>query len=508
MNKKACIVVYIILFLLLIGCTPSITPLSVTISPRLINSPTSSDTDVPLLLVTPTILESIPPQIGTLTSKPFTTPTIDLNSTARPTFEPAKIQAHTPYPTAQCPVEDLNYKIAPDVFTRKGNLDNVSAALDEIKKGASFHQIIQVIKKIDPEHDDMFQLIDVTGDGVPELVLRNLSINIIGCDNGSYKTLLQYGAGYAPIILAVQDVNRDGNPEIVLTYWVGSGGNSVVDILEWDGKRFNSIVQAFPAQTVPYDTRQSRILDWYGSLSNSGSVPIMNAGAKIALEDIDHDGLKELLLTDKGPLSFDTIYNFGPWRGQTVVFKWDGQFYVLSSINLTAPVYRFQAVQDADRLFMLGDYDQALKLYQDVIFSDKLDWWSSDKKVRIMLAAPEKPQALTPDPNDYDLFSAYARYRILLNHLNRGWVSDAATVYKTLIDKIPAGSKGYPFVELAKMLWNEYQQKQDIRQACAPVIQHLRDHPEVLDLIGGSFGEPPYGEQSHDYIPEDLCPFN
>ena len=101
----------------------------------------------------------------------------------------------------------------------------------------------------------------------------------------------------------------------------------------------------------------------------------MNGQAKINIEDIDQDGLKELILTDTGPKHPDTLYNFGPWRGQEVVYKWDGSNYVFFSLKLTAPHYRFQAAQDADRLFMAGSYDQAIKLYQDVIFSDKLESW-------------------------------------------------------------------------------------------------------------------------------------
>ena len=120
----------------------------------------------------------------------------------------------------------------------------------------------------------------------------------------------------------------------------------------------------------------------------------------------------------------------------------------------------------------------------------------------------QPPPDFLPDPDDYDLFSAYARYRILVNHLSRGWTGDAATVYTTLLDKVPTTSKGYPFVELATLLWKTYQQTKDIKEACAPVIEYLKDHPDIPDLIGGPYGDTPFGNQTHTYIPEDLCPFN
>lgn len=44
------------------------------------------------------------------------------------------------------------------------------------------------------------------------------------------------------------------------------------------------------------------------------------------------------------------------------------------------PQYRFQASEDTDQAVAVPAYDQALDLYRPVIFNDKLDWWSEDRK--------------------------------------------------------------------------------------------------------------------------------
>ena len=192
-----------------------------------------------------------------------------------------------------------------------------------------------------------------------------------------------------------------------------------------------------------------------------------------------------------------------------MVFTWDGIHYLYSSIELEPPTYRFQAVQDADRYFLMGEYEKALELYQDVIFSEKLDWWSPEKQRFIgdsffaNMAGIETP---TPPPSNNDEYfelATYARYRIVLHHLARGWISDANITYTTLIEKSPEGSPGYPYASMATILWNEYQKSSSLELSCISVIDFVQSHPEILDVLGSY----EHGSQSHRYVSEDVCPF-
>jgi len=368
--------------------------------------------------------------------------------------------------------------------------------------------------------------VDLTGDGVSELVIEQLfNLVVIGCNHGGYTTLLDFNPTHdgAPSIVAAQDMNLNGIADLVLTYDVTSGSNAVIDILEWDGSQFKSLIQANHGQNSVATSRLAKALYWYSQGSQPWfedpevNVPTMNGGAQITIRDLDNDGTKELIVTDKGPLHPDTIYNFGPWRGQQVVFKWDGLHYLYAALALEPPLYRFQAVQDADRFFFMKEYDQALAIYQEVVFSDKLDWWSQDKFMFLrnsyyaQMTKDVPPPTPVPDLNEYSNLAAYARYRILLYHLVQGQSDEASVVYKILLEKFPTGSAGQPYAEMAALLWNEYTRTQSLESACLPVVAYVESHPETMDALGNNaFIRANYvshGFQSHLYAPEDICPF-
>jgi hypothetical protein len=234
----------------------------------------------------------------------------------------------------------------------------------------------------------------------------------------------------------------------------------------------------------------------------------MNHIASITITDIDGNGTKELVLKDYGPAGFDIIVNFGPWRGKRVVFTWDGLHFLLSFVEMDPPEYRFQALQDADRFFLMGDYDRALGYYQNVIFSKGLEWWSEERKdyerqtYYASLLEPPTPIPPDPDPNEYPTLAAYARYRILLLHLTLGWESDAKVIYDSLQQKFPQGVTGHQYASLATTLWSSYQRSGDLAAACSEVIEYVDGHQdEILYPLN-----PYHYGQSHRYTPEDICP--
>jgi len=102
---------------------------------------------------------------------------------------------------------------------------------------------------------------------------------------------------------------------------------------------------------------------------------------------------------------------------------------------------------------------------------------------------------------EYDQLSAYARYRIMIIYLNKGWDGDAKTIYQTLQEKYPKENPGYPYVEMATEFWNEYQLSHDVASACNKAITYATDHKEILEPLGS------HGLWDKNYTPDSICPF-
>jgi hypothetical protein len=234
----------------------------------------------------------------------------------------------------------------------------------------------------------------------------------------------------------------------------------------------------------------------------------MNGVAQILVFDTDLNGTKELVLADNGPQHWDTLYNYGPWRAKRATFNWDGLHFLYSSLELAPPTYRFQALQDADRFFLLADYDQALTLYRQVIFDSELEWWTAERMQYIWyqrfgedsgLPPPEPP---LPNPDEYPSLAAYARYRIALHHMARGWLQDAETVLDGLVSEFGTHPSADAYVDAALLLWDSHQQSLDLSAACQRVVRYFEDNTHLLEVLGRG-----HGLQSHAYVPIDTCPF-
>jgi hypothetical protein len=171
-------------------------------------------------------------------------------------------------------------------------------------------------------------------------------------------------------------------------------------------------------------------------------------------------------------------------------------------------IYRFQAVEDADRATLLGEYDSALSLYQDVIFSDKLDSWSEERALQISARlevwyGTPTPTAFPEDKTEYPRLAAYAYYRMVILHTFLSEMEAAQVKYATLQEKFPTGSPGQPYVEMASAFWDAWQSTHKMYDGCAAAIGYAAAHPEILTPLGSDY----HGQQSHIYVPADVCPF-
>lgn len=156
------------------------------------------------------------------------------------------------------------------------------------------------------------------------------------------------------------------------------------------------------------------------------------------------------------------------------------------------PEYRFQAVQDGDRALAAGDIDQALDFYRQVIYSDTLGWWSPDREQFIWdvydttFTNDPTPDPPTLDSNEYDNLAAYARFKLMVIYVSRGWHADAKIMFDYIQRLYPEDKVGHPYSELASIFWNDYESSRSIAAGCQAAIDFASLHnKEIIYYIKG-----------------------
>lgn len=370
-----------------------------------------------------------------------------------------------------------------------GSAEGLETALDEITlpDGSTTWQSKVQVKTI-----------DITGDTAPEVLVDLLffvegqyadgAIFVYACRDGRFigGSLTSIGGqvfpGYEPehAIRAVQDMNNNSVPEIVISYIEIMGTHSnftrCFEILEWDGDDFVPRIQ--------------------GRGYEPHSIKVENGDGVI--EDADGDGTIDLVITSgmgRGPeaSSFE--------RPRKEIWSWDGQAFTLQCSSPEGePVFRWQALQDGDDAARCGDYDAALALYQQAVFDEELLGWSEGRFADDTLYSVTP----TPDPNERPRINAYGRYRIMLLHVAHGFLPEAKIVYETLLEKFPSGIVGSQYAELAAAFWIAFEESGDIGYACSQAASHAAIHEDkILRPLGQDF----YGSIGYEYTPEDICPY-
>lgn len=353
--------------------------------------------------------------------------------------------------------------------------------------------IVQALVDLGKSEGLDFLYRDLTNDGVPELGVSIRGFEIFGCVEGKYyevKEVMDDGRLSIVPILSIDDINKNGIPEVLLDRTPLGLAALPYALLEWNGIEYKDLFE------IPDDTERG---------------DHVHVGTEISLVDLEDDGIQEYIWDDTGIPELAGFQDGLPWRPVTNYFQWNGQVFQLYKKVYGSPEYRFQAVQDADDAVMWGEYDRALALYQDVIFSDLLKPWSPelrDFEYDVWMASysnyptPYPPPAA--DPNEYYNLAAYARYRIMLLHVARGYLPEAEIVYNTLQEKYPEGQQGHMFAELAQEFWEEYVHSQNMEQSCSVAIQYAKEHEDTIYYyISSDY----HGWQSRFYRLIYFCPF-
>jgi hypothetical protein len=478
---------FILLIFLLAGCYPSET-------------------------ISPTNSISIPTQTHQPSPTPSPTPTI------QPTIALTSTVTLTPdTPLSECPSGNLELK--PD-FTQQLSAEFPhlgESILAFLNSGGTPQAVIQALswteqQGLSPDwaydssiknksafnESHLFEK-DLTSDGIPEFVVSRINLYIFGCRNEKYEILLELenddflNRVAAPWIIAIDDLNSDGLPEIVVKSYYGRLGETAFRIFEWRSENFQSLLVFEPASK-------------YFLKSDIFEISV----GDLILDDLDKNGTKEVIIR-----GYELLTDGLPTRGEQYTFKWNEINFVFSSKEYSKPVYRFEAVQDGDRYSKVGNYDKAISFYQDAIFSNKLDWWSSERnryEVNCFGSKPNCPYFPTPpspDPKEYFNLAAYSRFRLMLIYILRGWQPDAEVVYNELQKQFQSGQTGYAYAEMANKFWVEYQQSKSMVQACSKAIEYAESNTaEILSYLGnGDYALAYYGEQSLRYTAQDVCPF-
>jgi hypothetical protein len=459
--------------------------LSACIAPAGGGTAITTATPVPLPTDLPTAIQTFTP-----TLPPTITPTASITplptiATFTPTFDVRTIVTVTPATAAECPRVQSAKTDASITFTSENVIEQVVEALNQ---GILFETLERNL-------NEYYHLLggsvlnysraDLTNDSVPELIIKfSPDVNfiyILGCKSNQYKILFSFPPDLERSTFEIiGDANKNGVPEILIgseTCSTTCGGEFFV--LEWKLDSFQKVLETS---------------DFYTSLDN------------IVAKDLDNDGLMEFSWA--GGIS-TWNYLSPPWRLETHIYKWNGERFAALPVIFDALQFRFQAIQDADRETLAGNYDKAFQLYYDAIVDTQLGWWSPELfSQQHDIALSPKSYQVTPTPpaadaTEYPRLAAYAYYRMVALHAYLGEMDAATVQYNTLQQKFPAGDPGHPYVEMATAFWDAYQSSANMTTACAAAIEYAAEHPEILIPLGSDY----HGWQSHQYVPADVCPF-
>jgi hypothetical protein len=355
---------------------------------------------------------------------------------------------------------------------------------------------------------------DLTGDGVPELVMAIHGVDILMCIDGKYiDALHRLSEPDLADILAIKDMNLDGVPEIVFRGGIISAGVLIYCIYEWNGTNFQSLIWSELELASWYTTPVGEAMSWYGgpgTYTPSDEQMIAGILSTGSIQDTDGNGTLELVL--KYDIPEPKYLEWGPFRKSTETYQWNGYFFSLAQVVIDPPIYRFQAVEDGDRLAFIGDYQHALDLYQKVISSNKLVPWSRDNYLARSFPDSGTPTAtmVPTNPDEYYNLAAYARYRIMLLRLLDNKIGPAEIAYTDLEKTFPKGKTGHLYAELAASFWENYKVSQNMAEACSAAIRFANDNLDSIFKYLGNVEDGPltFGDQGHFYTSGDLCPFH
>jgi tetratricopeptide (TPR) repeat protein len=275
------------------------------------------------------------------------------------------------------------------------------------------------------------------------------------CQGGQYTLVYQHKSGEmqgAAQFHEALDLNADGAAELVIGYPTCGAHTcfETLEILAWNGETFENRLSG-DSSDLPYP--------------------------EVAVSDTDGDGRYDLAVTASG---FGSV-GAGPQRSLTRLWVYSpaSLMWELAGDFPGTAQYRVHVVHDADAYARLGEYERALRFYQQVIDDPTLQEW---------------------DTHSYEDLVAYARFKIVLVSLIIGQQKLAEAHYQELVGQFPPDSPQYVFVELS-VLFRDGFLAGNAPAGCREVRTYITQYPErVLSFFDYGYGNPAY-------TAEDICPW-
>jgi hypothetical protein len=319
---------------------------------------------------------------------------------------------------------------------------------------------------LSPETPGQVVAVDLTGDGEAEIVVALWYVGdaiapsgdllIFGQRDGSYVLLYQEGydpAGPAIRLLPVVDADGDGRQDVV--YTLGTCGAHTcfesLEILSWQETGFSSLMGGRLDMPYPtYAVTPGRIEAESGSIASVGAEP---------------------------------------QRGYSEVWEWNGSVLTITQQIWAPPVYRYHALLDGDYAWFDGDYPAAVAAYERVIGDDALQEWGA-------VSGGVEPKV------ERAQLAAFARWRLVLVHLQAGDPGSAQVAYEQLQAEYPAGAIGHDVAALAGVFWGAYAVDGSVVEGCLALVVAAKEDTSVHDFFNTNYG---YANPRWEAV--DICPF-
>lgn len=389
---------------------------------------------------------------------PTTVPTI-----TPPAASPTDAPTETPAPAGLPPVAPARADLA----------DVVGGYL---AAGGEVAGLVEALRGWGALSDDVggvWEDVDLDGDGRGDLVITLLDTAAI---EGGAMPLQPPG-----MLLAY--VRRGGGAEPVHRA-ASEAGESIPTILwggDLDGDGRDEILyttRVCGAHTCFVELHGYRWEDAEGALVTLLGEPIVEPYAEYAVQDVDGDGVQEIVV-DVGTIG---SVGAGPQRTYRRTYGWDGAIYALRDERPTSPAHPIHVIHDADDLMAAGRYAEAAAEFERSYTDPTLDRsWGGPAGWEVAL-------------------EAYARYRVVVAQAALGDVDAARAAYGALSDRIEPGEWTDVWLGSAEAFWEAYEETGSAADGCGAVASYVLPEDLAGPIVLNEFG---YANRT--YTPEDLC---
>ncbi len=150
-----------------------------------------------------------------------------------------------------------------------------------------------------------------------------------------------------------------------------------------------------------------------------------------------------------------------------MLYRWNGgEFGLLCQHFSDDPVTRLEVLQSAETLRGCGFYQQAMQYYTMLWQNKAVEAWDDLPSIIYPESMEQAEHRAYAAALEEDYLRAFAGYRMVQLYIQGNYMWNAERVTTHLNEDYPPGVHGYIYTSMATALWNNYQETQDLNQAC------------------------------------------